>query len=382
MIRNALTILILKLLMICRFTLLANFRLFLITFTFVTFNVSFSNSFASSPAETTPKTCDNLKRLYQFRFSLQQTPECNKAFGDFKTKLTAAYNFCLAEINEQQVVCNERGNTMKALQKQMLEIHKAIVKNPKELAQELLDFRVSSEMKRIDQCVRQPDDSPVTRQEFVEILNEAVQEFSPTTRIYQPGERRVSEDVPFAWMSKSDKQIISTIAGAALWRARGGGVMLGSTHAARLIFATGGYGLLGWFNGGTDGIIAGGLTSVPLWIYGWGKFMDMGTSKKKGEPGAAAHDFAMMTGRGLFQTSLSGGYLLSQGYDGWALGSGASMGACYLGSHHATRQNSWMTSGKWFDGANAYGEMCSGAMIGLGLSTTLQNGTTGKRFDF
>lgn len=389
---------ILNNLIIRRSTVGGVFRLFFFTFSFMTLNVSFSNSFAASPRETipaaTPRTCDNLKMLYELRFSLHQSPECNEAFGDFKTKLTTAYNVCLAQRNEQQVVCNERGNTLSALQGQMQEIHSSIVRNPQELAQELINFRSSRAMNRLTQCVRKPDGNPARRQEFIEILNQGIQEFSPTTTILRPGERRKTNDVPFAWMGRSTKQAISTLAGAVLWRARGGGIMLGSTHTARLIFATGGYGLLGWFNGGTDGIIAGGLTSVPLWISGWGTHMDMGTSKKKGERGAAAQDFAMMTARGLFQTSLSGGYLLSQGYDGWALGSGASMGACYLGSHYATRQNSWMAPlrrdkkgnltpvSNWFDGANAYGEMCSGAMMGLGLSTTLQNGTTGNRFEF
>ena len=371
-------------------TLGAVFRLIAIVLFFETFFVSFGYASGRSQGET---TCESLKELYEMRFSIQQNPLCAEAFSDFKTKLTAAYNVCLSRRNETQVECNERGNTTAALQLQLQEIHAAIVRNPRELAQELVNFRTSTSMERLSMCVRRENGRTISRQDFTDTLNQAIQEFSPETRILRGNERRQRHDVPFQWMSRETKQAISTVAGALLWRARGGSIHTGSTHMARLIFATGGYGLLGWFNGGLDGAVAGGLTSAPLWIAGWGTYMDIGQSKKsKGEKGSALQDTAMMTLRGLFQTSLSGGYLMLQGYDGWALASGASMGPCYLGSTYAVRQNSWLVptrtnssgetspSARWIDGSTAYGELCSGAMMGLGLSTTLQNGTTGNRY--
>ncbi len=367
----------------------AAFGLFVLIFSFETVTPVFAQNRERSQRET---TCENLKELYEMRYSLQQNPNCAEAFSDFKTKLTAAYNVCLARRGESQVECNERGNTSSALQTQLQDIHAAIVRNPQELAQELLNFRISPSMDRLALCVRRESGREITRQDFTDRINEGIQEFSPQTRVMRAGERRQRHDVPFQWMSRGTKQAISTVAGALLWRARGGAIHTGSTHAARLIFATGGYGLLGWFNGGLDGAVAGGLTSVPLWIAGWGTYMDIGQSKKsKREKGAALHDTAMMTMRGLLQTSLSGGYLMAQGYDGWALASGAGMGPCYLGSTYAVRQNSWLVPSRsnsdgtrtptnaWIDGSTGYGELCSGAVMGLGLSTTLQNGTTGDR---
>lgn len=340
----------------------------------------------NSSSELDFASCKNLQMLYESNYSIARSHECQESFHFFKLYLTNVYNACRLRQGLPELSCDENPNVLKAAAHDAIQISAAVKLKPEESRKYFLEFENWVTDEHLKACVRKPDRNSFTKEDFKKVLESATREIDPPTAGGR--QRKRASDEPFQFLGKGTKQLISTVAGAFLWRARGGSIETGSTQAGRLIFATLGYGGLGWFNGGTDGLVAGGLSSVPLWIYGWGAWQDQGRNKNStglfNDKGSRLNDALMMSLRGLFQTSLSGGYLLARGYDGYALASGGSMGLCYAGSYELDdrtqitqvrdRSGKLVSRNKWIDSPTALGEICTGAFMGAGLSTTLQNG--------
>ncbi|WP_291516720.1 hypothetical protein [Bdellovibrio sp. ArHS] len=185
--------------------------------------------------------------------------------------------------------------------------------------------------------------------------------------------KTVSSDGGFwergADMDPMAKTLISGVAGAALWRMRGGGFFrTGNTQVTRLL-STAGFAALGAFNGGRDGLIAGALM-FPSMTLGYWHTSDSGRDGDRSK----WTEIAIMSGRGVLQTSLGGAYLWSQGYGPGFLASGAAMGPCYGASWQAFKNKKVMPEVGFIDGPTSMGEVCSGAAFGLGLAATLNYG--------
>lgn len=343
-------------------------------------------------------SCLHLKSLYESKYSIEQSSQCQQSFHLFKLHLTNAYNICRLHVGLPELSCNENSNALSAAQRDAIQISAAVQWTPSNMKKYFLEFGNWVTESHLATCVRKENGALINKSSFIQHLESAAMELEPVHSVSSHAveaktngqrQRKRAKDEPFQSLGKGTKQLISMVAGALLWRARGGAIETGNTHVGRLLFSTLGYGGLGWFNGGTDGLIAGGLSSVPLWLYGWSAWQDQGRGQSKAsgkwnEGSSRLNDALMMSLRGLFQTSLSGGYLLARGYDGYALASGGAMGLCYAGSYeldaHTQMTQVRNSDGKlvgrnkWIDSPTALGELCSGAFMGAGLSTTLQNG--------
>lgn len=176
-------------------------------------------------------------------------------------------------------------------------------------------------------------------------------------------------ELPLKDIPPSLRMALSTVATSFLWRYRGGwlGPKKGGTTTRRAVTGVGMM-AIGYFNGGLDGAIAGALT-VPTMFAPYSKYWDLSDDNKN-----LGKNFAYMTGRGLYQTSLAGIYLAARGYGPGMLLSGAAMGPCYyMGWNQA--KDVKLGSGKMIGAApTQISEMCTGAAMGLGLSGSLLYG--------
>lgn len=321
---------------------------------------------------TIPAQCETLGKLFNLDYRTFRNSDCRRKFEDVRQDIAAAYNVCRRTHGFEEVQCESANSLFTRTWNGISEITSRFAVEPRVLQQRLTRAQSEISPQWIQYCVVRENGEQVSANEFREDLQKARSEFSAEAPRHIPA-RRQRSDVPFQWMSRESKQALSTIAGGLLWRFRGGWMPTGSTQTARIITMIG-YSGIGWFNGGMDGAIAGALNVAPVWINGWGTNMDQGRVN-----GDRSTDFLAMTARGLLQTSLSGGYLLARGYDGWALGSGLGMGACYAGGYAIADQfqfrNRSQSSGVVFEGGTSLGEGCTGAVMGLGLSTSLLNGT-------
>lgn len=340
-----------------------------ICFSMLTF---FGNSAHSSQVDPQfiPSQCQNLGKLYHYDYRTFRSRECRSKFESFRFQITAAYNICRKAQGLTEVQCESSESTLTRAWNDITEITNRAGVEPRVLKDRLTRFGQMVQPTWIQQCIREENGTSVNAQRFSQELEAAKSEFQAEGPRHVPP-RRTRSDVPFQGISRETKQIVSAVAGAALWRFRGGWLPTGSTQTARLVTLLGFSGI-GYFNGGMDGAIAGALNVAPVWINGWGNHFDIGRNG-----GGSTRETLMMTARGLLQTSLSGGYLLARGYDGWALGSGLGMGVCYAGGTNMSERHN-ITSGNssaFLDGGTAIGEACTGGLMGLGLSTTLLNGT-------
>lgn len=170
---------------------------------------------------------------------------------------------------------------------------------------------------------------------------------------------------------------LTVLFSAFTWRNRGGGpYALGSTQQARILFAllpqtligaTFGYLEDGW-SGARVGATAGALMT-PALLIPWGRQMDVGRLN-----GDKWEDFALLNLRGLLQTLPAAYYLHSEGKDAApVLLGGLGMGPCYFASWQwgdsTTVAKNWGTG--LVDAPTAWGELCWGGTLGLGLMKSL-----------
>lgn len=200
-------------------------------------------------------------------------------------------------------------------------------------------------------------------------------------KVLQKG--RFRAPLPYPSLTDAERQLLSLYLGGAFWRFRGGGLIGGhGTQAARIDFNLLPMSVIGYLNGNSAGRAAG--EAIFLHIFkGWSGNMDMGHL-----PG---HDdkyvsLAKMTDRGLYQIELALPNLQLAGYDTTALKiGGMHMGVCY---YFAWDQLANFRIGinmpkpyrDFIDGATAWGELCAGASISLGLSKTMLGGVAGDPY--
>lgn len=338
---------------------------------FTTVNLQ-ANEMAPAQVAPVPPQCETLGKLFHLDYRTFRSRDCRQRFENLRQDIAAAYNVCRRALGLEEVRCESAHDVMTRTWNGISEITNQFAVEPRVLHQRITRATSNLDSQWIERCAVRENGTGVSSQEFQSDIQKALREFSPQSPRHVPA-RRQRNNVPFQWMNRETKQVISTVAGGLLWRFRGGWLPTGSTQTARLLTVAGFAGI-GWFNGGMDGAVAGALNVVPVWINGWGKNMDQGRVN-----GDRSTDFLAMTARGLLQTSLSGGYLLARGYDGWGLASGLGMGACYAGGyavadHYRLKERS-QSSRVVFEGGTSIGEGCTGAVMGLGLSTSLLNGT-------
>lgn len=193
---------------------------------------------------------------------------------------------------------------------------------------------------------------------------------------------REKSEAPFSDIPPWLRLGLTTAASAALWRFRGGGLFTDhddSKSGMRRTVTALGYAGLGWFNGGTDGLITGALM-IPGLFVPYGEQMVM----KKGVNGVDQSEkwrnFGYMSGLGLLTTAAPSAYLYARGYDptGMLLG-GASKGLCYFGAWNWA-PNTFNSPNKEFmgGGATQQAELCNGALMGAGMSYSLLYGKGDK----
>jgi hypothetical protein len=163
---------------------------------------------------------------------------------------------------------------------------------------------------------------------------------------------------------------ITTIASAALWRFRGSGLFAdpnNSMSTMRRGVTALGYIGMGYFNGGMDGAIAGGLLTPGLFLP-YGKHHAL---KNKWR------DTAAMTAIGGLTTALPSAYLAARGYNSLPLlAGGLAKGPCYFAGKQWTKDSlDWSPDKQFLGGVHTqFGELCNGATIGAGLSGSLLYG--------
>jgi hypothetical protein len=176
------------------------------------------------------------------------------------------------------------------------------------------------------------------------------------------------------------KMGITTAASSVLWRYRGGGLFSdreNSKSGQRRLVTALSYAGLGYFNGGTDGAIAGALMYPGLHVpYGEqmilkkGDLLGVDQSKKW-------RDTGYMTGLGALTTTPSSLYLWARGYNPTAmLLGGSAKGLCYFGSWNWYPDAFKDSPHKSFVGGvpTQTAELCNGATVGAGLSGSLLYG--------
>lgn len=173
------------------------------------------------------------------------------------------------------------------------------------------------------------------------------------------------------WFGKTLTVIVSAIAGALLWRIRGGWLPTGSTQAARGI-AAGGMGLLGFLLGGPAGLLAGLLTMPELFI-GWSQYLYAGNTGGT----VALSNFLGMTFRGVEQTLGSGAVLAGAGFSPYFMVAGAMMGPIYSLTNKflSTTKVFPNNPGGFITNSTTWAECFTGAWLFGSLAATLLMGS-------
>lgn len=193
-----------------------------------------------------------------------------------------------------------------------------------------------------------------------------------TQGLYRP-------ELPYPNLTDKERQKVTMLISAIYWRIRGGGVYanMDSTQWRRLNFTLKTMEVLGEFNGGKLGNSMG-LAFFKGLLKGWGEYFDMGTW-----PGAKDkyYDLTFMTDRGIFQVERAVKTLNKRGINTVALQmAGLQMGPCY---YHAYDRNlpknnyQGLVDSNYIpviEGHTDWGEICAGAVLGLGLSKSLLKG--------
>ena len=201
--------------------------------------------------------------------------------------------------------------------------------------------------------------------------------------------------LPFPTLTDHERTTLSMTLIATFWRMRGGALIrMPGTQIARSLFAGLPLSKITQLNGG-DLIRASEANSLgeahryALMWRGWGKFQSMGNSPGQGD---RFENLVGMTDRGAYQVESGRSMLRDHGFDTtmYEIG-GLQMGPCYyfarwapiaitLGMNHEVDSSLKVKADAanpyeyYIDNSTSWGEFCSGAAIGLGLSKTLLNG--------
>ncbi|MFZ4405522.1 MAG: hypothetical protein ACOYOK_15615, partial [Pseudobdellovibrionaceae bacterium] len=189
--------------------------------------------------------------------------------------------------------------------------------------------------------------------------------------------RNYRPELPYPFLSDKEREFISLYLGALAWRARGGGLLdePQGTQKTRFYFNFIPMSIIGNLNGGDKGRSIAQAIFYRL-FKGWGKFMDMGHTPGQSDK---YHDLVMMTNRGLYQIVSTETLLINDGYDSSYLRAGGlQMGPCYYYSWDqlplTVAPDLQPPYADVIDGPTAWGELCVGATISLGLSKSLLGG--------
>ena len=201
--------------------------------------------------------------------------------------------------------------------------------------------------------------------------------------------------LPFPTLTDHERATLSMTLIATFWRMRGGALIrMPGTQIARSLFASLPLSKITQLNGGdliqsSEADSLGEAHRFALIWRGWGKFQSMGNSPGQGD---RFENLVSMTDRGAYQVESGRSMLRDHGFDTtmYEIG-GLQMGPCYyyarwapiaitLGMNHEV-DSSLKVKGDgtnpyeyYIDNSTSWGEFCSGAAIGLGLSKTLLNG--------
>lgn len=256
------------------------------------------------------------------------------------------------------------------------------------MSQDFNDF-----FSRIDAAISASETSSIDRAALSEMRAQAQSKWSKIHQWNEIGKNQLAQDsarilasgktrsaLPYLNLPDAERKALSMYLYAMMWRFRGGGfVKLSGTIAARFYFAQIPYTIIASLNG-SDLASAGTLGAYMfsnLSLLGWGQWMDIGNT-----PGqeSEAYDLVQMSARGTFQTADAENYLRARGYDSEIMKAySLHFGICYLYSWERLQgieleKNLVSPFGGFFDGPTAWGELCAGAALGLGLAETLLAG--------
>ncbi len=176
-------------------------------------------------------------------------------------------------------------------------------------------------------------------------------------------------------LTEADRSLLGIYMGAIFWRARGGGFidLPKGTHDTRYYFVQYAFSSLGVLVGRSINPIGRSL-KWALKLKGWGKWMDMGnTAKDDVEVG----DLINMTDRGVYQ--VDGTFDEIEDWGGKPdimYIAGSLMGPCYYWAWNGLSDEHYGSDleiplAKFIDSETAWGELCTGASIGLGITRSL-----------
>lgn len=195
---------------------------------------------------------------------------------------------------------------------------------------------------------------------------------------------KISED---SNLTRADKAILSGVAASLSWGIRGNRIwMKKSSSQQREDFSGRVFKMIANFNEVPPSLAKKiGNANMARARKGWGEFYDIGTNH-----GGIDTDLELMTERGSYQVGNSDDLLAAStikilkeaGYDTspFHIG-GLQMGICYLVAQHEPefKKNFYGTEWKtplvgFLSSRLGYGEYCTGAALGIGLSYTLSKG--------
>lgn len=189
-----------------------------------------------------------------------------------------------------------------------------------------------------------------------------------------------------ACVPKQEMDAYLIFLGALAWRARGGGLYEKPNSKStlyRLMFGDHAWRAIGRVYGlGRSRSDTLGKAMFEGLKEPWGEWIDMGRAtrpiNKNRHTGTVASDFHNLTQRGLRQVSGMSTYLKSWGANVRPMNTaGLHMGACYLLAWNAFRDKPVIGSNLGgrlhpiVDGPLAWGEICTGASLAFGLTSTL-----------
>lgn len=189
-------------------------------------------------------------------------------------------------------------------------------------------------------------------------------------------------------LTRKDKAVLSGIAGALAWRMRGNGIwQKKSSNQQRSDFAGKAFEMIALFNDEDSPGLAKKIGNAMLARSrkGWGEYYDIGTAY-----GVPDKDLDAMTERGAYQVGESEDLIASSpmeilkksDFENSALHvGGLQMGICYLVPQYSFRTKASFYGQDWrdplvafIDSPLSYGELCSGAAFGIGLSYSITRG--------
>lgn len=250
---------------------------------------------------------------------------------------------------------------------------------------------LAADAARLPDCGPAPDITPflaelaAARQALTRLVAAGRRQAAADRAALAPGRQR--PELPFAAVTDAERRLLAFYLGAVTWRMRGGGLVDDppDTATTRLWYTAIPMAQIAFLTGGHQAIPAG----LGIWdrvSRGWARWMAMGHSPHGTD---RWHDLVHMTRRGAYQTGATRDWLAARGYDPTAAQAGGlMMGACYLWpwerlSDHRLAGYAGPPLAPFIDGPTAWGELCAGGTLALGLADSLLAGhgdRTGRYF--